>query len=56
MENLYLFDEKEFYMHIDQPEKLVAFDPPIADSRTSLYLLTREWNPETWQFGELKEF
>ena len=28
----------------------------IEDPKTSLHLLTREWDPHTWQFGEVKEF
>ena len=31
MESMYLFDEKEFYLQINQPEKLVRFEPPIED-------------------------
>ena len=56
MENMYLYDDKEFYLHINQPEKLVSFEPAIADPTKSLHLLTREWDPQTWQFGELREF
>ena len=55
LENLYLFDDKEFYLHVNQTDKLVLFDPPIDDPEKSLHLLTREWDPETWQFGEIKE-
>ena len=25
VENLYLFDDKEFYVHVNQPEKLVLY-------------------------------
>lgn len=32
MENMYLYDDKEFYLHINQPEKLVSFEPAITDS------------------------
>lgn len=57
MEDLFLFDEKEFYLHLNQPDKLIACMDEIEDPTTfnSMHFLTREWDPETWQFGPIKE-
>ena len=30
-ENLYLFDDKEFYMQLNQPEKLTLFEPGMEE-------------------------
>ena len=56
LSDLQIFDEKEFYIHVNQPEKLTMFEPAITDAKQSLHLLTREWDPQTWQFGPLHEF
>jgi len=57
VEDLFLFDEKEFYLHVNQPDKFVAYTNDMEDPTgfKSIYLLTREWDPETWQFGPIKE-
>ena len=48
MENLLLFDEKEFYMQINQPDKLVKYEPALDDQSKILHVLTREWDASTW--------
>jgi len=57
VEDLFLFDEKEFYLQINQPDKLIAFVHEKEDPTTfkSNYFLTREWDPDTWQFGPITE-
>lgn len=54
-ENLHLFDDKEFYIQMNQPEKLLKYEPPIEDPTKGLSLLIREWNQETWQLGPIME-
>ena len=52
MDSIYLYDGKEIYMHIDQPEKFVAWDGK-ADEFS--YILVRDWIVKTWQLGPIKE-
>ena len=57
VENLQLYDEKEFYLHINQTDTLVKYESENSsvEPEKLLHILTREWDPETWQFGPLKE-
>lgn len=49
LENLHLFDDKDFYIHVNQPDKLVLYDSPaLEDPRRGMVFLTREWHPDTW--------
>ena len=54
--SLRLFDDKEFYLQLKTPEKMKMYEPEISEPSQGLFLLTREWDPETWQFGPLQEF
>ena len=56
LETLRLYDDKEFYIQLKQPEKLTLYEPALRDASQGLYLLTREWDADTWQFGPLHEF
>ncbi len=55
LEDLNLFDDKDFYMQINQPEKMVAYTGSNDVAGKLLHILVREWDPETWQFGPIME-
>jgi Fe2+ transport system protein FeoA len=55
LEDLNLFDDKDIYLQINQPEKLVAYKGEDEADGKRLHILVREWDPETWQFGSLME-
>lgn len=42
-------------MQVNQPEKLVTYEPIIEDPTKILHVLVREWDSDTWQFGPVKE-
>lgn len=52
LESLYLYDEKEMYLQVVEPSR--TFELKRANS-TCYHLFIREWNPETWALGTLKE-
>lgn len=55
LEDLNLFDDKDIYLQINQPEKLIAYQGTEEADSKRLHILVREWDPETWQFGPLLE-
>ena len=55
LEDLNLFDDKEFYLHPNQPEKLVAYTGTDEADGKRLNILVREWDSDSWQFGPLME-
>lgn len=55
LEDLNLFDDKEIYLQLNQPEKLLAYSGTDEAESKRLYILIREWDPETWQFGPITE-
>jgi hypothetical protein len=54
MENYYLFDEKEIYFQIINPEKTFECVNTLQPNN-AFHILVREWNPETWLLGPLYE-
>lgn len=55
LEDLNLFDDKEFYLHPNQPDKLVAYTGTDEVDGKRLNILVREWDSDSWQFGPLME-
>ena len=55
LEDLNLFDDKEFYLHPNQPDKLVAYTGTDEADGKRLNILVREWDSDSWQFGPLME-
>ena len=43
LENLYLYDGKEIYLHMSQPDKFIAW--PEQCEGGFYNILVREWNP-----------
>ena len=46
LENLYLYDGKEIYLHVDQPEKFTEWNG--EENGGFFNVLVREWNQQTW--------
>ena len=55
MDDLNLYDDKEFYIHPNQPDMFIPYTSEIEANKKSLNILVREWNGETWAFGPIKE-
>ena len=55
LDSIYLTDEKEFYIHPLQEGKYFPYEPEIEHSKSSISILIREWDPETWQLSPVKE-
>lgn len=54
MENYYLYDDKEIYVQEIIKEK--NFEQQTATTMSNFYhIITREWNPQTWQLGPIFE-
>ena len=52
MENFYLYDGKEFLLQVLDPERNFEF---VTNPNNAYHILIREWNPQTWELGPLKE-
>ena len=55
MEDLNLYDDKEFYIQPLQSDKFIPYEPAIENQKQAFNLLVREWNGETWAFGPITE-
>lgn len=53
LENCHLFDEKEIYVQIMDPERTFTFTDGKSDN--SLHILIRSWDPSSWELGPLYE-
>ena len=54
LENQFLFDEKDVYMQIVDPERTFEFINDLSPYNV-LHVMIREFDPETWQFGPIYE-
>jgi hypothetical protein len=55
IESADLFYGKEIYLQILKPETNFEFMPPTKDNKDGYYVLFREWDSETWEFGPIIE-
>jgi hypothetical protein len=54
VENYYLFDDKEIFLQIvDRTKTFECLNE--SNPNNAYHILIREWNPETWQLGQLYE-
>jgi hypothetical protein len=54
LENQFLYDEKDVYLQIVDPERTFEFVNDLAPYNV-FHILIREFDPETWQFGPIYE-
>lgn len=55
MESLHLFDGKEMFLQRIEEPLLTYTNHNIAVADSFYNVLIREWNPETFEFSDLKE-
>ena len=54
LEDINLADDMEFYIHIVDG-KYVPYEREIEHPETSVSILAREFDPETWELSPIKE-
>ena len=55
MEDLNLYDDKEFFLQPVQSDKYIPYSPAIDNPKKAINVLIREWNGEKWGFGPITE-